>query len=201
MSAEKDSLGMLTVLEDIREERRRQVEKWGVQSHPDLSDFAEDGIRHWYGSMAENWKKMNDSPLEGLELDWRGILLEEVFEAIAEESPTRLRAELVQVAAVAVAWIEDIDSRGLPVEHLCLISEAAPGKYRVACSSCDYSVNDMTLKRAQSLGEIHSTPNQVTWSRTSEGERAVITDSFAPGATPESLIKGGWVPHIERSLA
>jgi hypothetical protein len=201
MSAEKDSLGMLTVLEDIREERRRQVERWGVQSHPDLSEYPRATLRDLFAERADYWKRRNDNPSKGLELDWTGILLEEVYEALAEESPARLRAELVQAAAVAVAWIEDIDTRGLPVEHLCLISEAAPGKYRVACSSCDYSVNDMTLKRAQSLAEIHSTPNQVTWSRTSEGERAVITDSFAPGATPESLIKGGWVPHIERSLA
>jgi hypothetical protein len=38
--------------------------------------------------------------------------LEEVFEAFAESSPDALRKELTQVAAVAVAWIEDIDSRG-----------------------------------------------------------------------------------------
>lgn len=43
------------------------------------------------------------------------MLLEEVFEAMAEDGPSALRTELVQVAvvaAVAAAWIEDIDSRG-----------------------------------------------------------------------------------------
>ncbi len=44
-------------------------------------------------------------------LTWRHILHEEFLEAVAEENPTALREELIQVAAVAVRWIEDIDSR------------------------------------------------------------------------------------------
>jgi hypothetical protein len=43
--------------------------------------------------------------------DWRAVLLEEVFEAMAESDLVKLRAELVQTSAVCVAWIEDIDSR------------------------------------------------------------------------------------------
>lgn len=39
------------------------------------------------------------------------MLLEEVAEAFAESDDARLRAELVQVAAVAQAWIESIDRR------------------------------------------------------------------------------------------
>lgn len=40
---------------------------------------------------------------------WWHILREEVFEAAAEESPAKLRAELVQVAAVALKMIDAID--------------------------------------------------------------------------------------------
>lgn len=43
--------------------------------------------------------------------DWRAVLLEEVFEAMAEDDPAKLRAELVQVAAVCATWVQDIDSR------------------------------------------------------------------------------------------
>jgi hypothetical protein len=43
---------------------------------------------------------------------WSAILLEEVFEAMAEDDPERLQKELVQVAAVAVAWIEALNQRG-----------------------------------------------------------------------------------------
>jgi hypothetical protein len=39
------------------------------------------------------------------------ILEEEVAEALAETDPAKLREELVQVAAVAVKWIEEIDRR------------------------------------------------------------------------------------------
>ena len=43
---------------------------------------------------------------------WALVLLEEVLEAMHEDDVERLRAELVQVAAVAVRWIGAIDARG-----------------------------------------------------------------------------------------
>lgn len=42
-------------------------------------------------------------------LSWRHILREEFHEALNESDPVLLRAELVQVAAVAVKWIDAID--------------------------------------------------------------------------------------------
>lgn len=39
------------------------------------------------------------------------ILEEEACEALAEEDPVKLRAELVQVAAVAAKWVRAIDRR------------------------------------------------------------------------------------------
>lgn len=44
------------------------------------------------------------------DVTWSDILLEEVFEALAEEAPGKLRAELVQVAAVVVKMIGRIDA-------------------------------------------------------------------------------------------
>jgi hypothetical protein len=38
-------------------------------------------------------------------------LREELYEALAETEPEKLRAELVQVASVAIRWIRAIDSR------------------------------------------------------------------------------------------
>lgn len=66
----------------VSTERLRQIDLWGVQSHhPDK---------------------------------WNRILGEEVGEvakALNDHEPVAaLRAELSQVAAVAVAWIEDIDA-------------------------------------------------------------------------------------------
>lgn len=42
-------------------------------------------------------------------LTWRHVLTEEFFEALAEHDPAALRAELLQVAAMAVRWVKDID--------------------------------------------------------------------------------------------
>jgi hypothetical protein len=42
---------------------------------------------------------------------WAKVLAEEVAEAIAEVDDDPLRRELVQVAAVAVAWVQDLDRR------------------------------------------------------------------------------------------
>jgi hypothetical protein len=42
---------------------------------------------------------------------WRHILTEEFYEATAEDDPTALRAELLQVAAVALRWADAINHR------------------------------------------------------------------------------------------
>jgi NTP pyrophosphatase (non-canonical NTP hydrolase) len=77
----------MNALQDVATERLLQDEKWGDQSgHPDLF--------------------------------WNAILGEEVGEvhrALLKQDGERsgdLRHELVQVAAVAVAWVEALDSRG-----------------------------------------------------------------------------------------
>ena len=87
---------MTDVLSEVAKERWHQEDKWGQQDNPDF--------------------------------EWVSILTEEVGEAAAEVNEanfvsgknrgdfSKLRAELVQVAAVAVAWVECIDRRGVPNE-------------------------------------------------------------------------------------
>lgn len=75
------------ILEDVLRERERQDEKWGVQTHPPEI--------------------------------WLTILAEEVGEAAQEVLTKRfgeagnghgdIREELIQAAAVLVAWVEQID--------------------------------------------------------------------------------------------
>lgn len=60
-------------------------------------------------AMADAWKRTNALRVERGELAWDGILLEEVFEALAEADPAAMRAELVQAAAVIVNMIECLD--------------------------------------------------------------------------------------------
>lgn len=79
-------MSLLTVVGDVINERARQDEQWGEQNHADFP--------------------------------WVAILTEEVGE-VAQAALHRhfggkacdLRAELIQVAAVAVAFVEAIDRR------------------------------------------------------------------------------------------
>lgn len=100
------------VLEEIADERQRQDAKWGEQNHPDGTGpeihwgFA--GPATWIAKCAR--QQCQEEAREGA-TNWRSILTEEVAEALAESDPAGLRAELVQIGAVAVAWIEAIDRR------------------------------------------------------------------------------------------
>lgn len=92
----------------IEGERLRQLEKWGVQTGKRLDGT---GIQS-YRLFAEEYQRQNDARHEaGKAGVWAKILLEEVYEALAESDPDKLAHELVQVAAVATAWLEDLAYR------------------------------------------------------------------------------------------
>lgn len=107
----------LDILSDIEAECRRQLDKWGIQTHPDgtggfSSVVLEEGQAVPYDQLAA-WAKgeCDDNHRRG-EDNWESILLEELFEAMAEKpNSPELEAELIQVAAVAVAWLADLRTR------------------------------------------------------------------------------------------
>jgi hypothetical protein len=94
------------VLAEVQAERERQDEQWGEQNHPDGT-----GIAPAQTELADNAKATCQQAFAEGRGDWAHILFEEVREALAESDPVKLRAELVQVAAVAVAWVAAIDRR------------------------------------------------------------------------------------------
>ena len=99
------------VLSEVAGERVRQQRKWGEQNHPSGTGP---------GTLARFCERGRDAG-EAQELcvtrfrEGRGtyahIFWEEMAEAFMEEDAGRLREELIQVAAVAVAWVECIDRR------------------------------------------------------------------------------------------
>lgn len=93
------------VLGEIQAERERQDERFGEQNHDDGTGLP------IYQHSARRYRDAADRNAAAGVLTWRDVLLEEVHEALAEKDPAALRAELVQVAAVAVAWIAAIDRR------------------------------------------------------------------------------------------
>lgn len=98
------------VLREVRDERFNQDAKWGQQNHPDAPSVcacASVGI-----PTADDARFNCDSESFAGEVTWAHILVEEVSEAVdAARDPEQLRAELVQVAAVVIAWIQAIDRR------------------------------------------------------------------------------------------
>jgi hypothetical protein len=94
----------IDVLGNVGTERARQDKKWGEQNHPD-------GTSRHFKWKADALRVVADTKAQTGTLTWRDILMEEVWEAMAEEDPVLLRTELVQVAAVAVGWVEALDRR------------------------------------------------------------------------------------------
>lgn len=105
----------MNVFQDVALELRRQVAKWGEQNHPNgtgpmyLFWPAVASKSFTYGPLAEKAKQSTDNAATHGGLNYADIFLEEVFEALAESDPAKLRTELIQCAAVAVAWVEKID--------------------------------------------------------------------------------------------
>lgn len=102
---------MSSVLAEIVLERNRQDAKWGEQNHPDGTgpDAMVAGL--WLGGWAPIMRKATQRAATEGWLTWLHVLAEEFAEAAEADSKANLRAELIQVAAVAIAWIEAIDRR------------------------------------------------------------------------------------------
>lgn len=93
-----------SILTEICLERELQDKKWGIQNHPD-------GTGGDYIIFADYHKNVCDEAHKTGTQTWLNILKEEVYEAFAEEDSSKLEKELIQVAAVAVSWIEAIRRR------------------------------------------------------------------------------------------
>lgn len=102
----KNEKARQSILLDVLNERLRQMRKFGEQKHPD-GDPEDSDIE------MVRAKYVCDARTREGRVSWRDILEEEVAEAIYEigRDPKKLRKELVEVAAVCAAWIEDLDGR------------------------------------------------------------------------------------------
>lgn len=91
------------VLDEVGQERQAQVAQWGDQPLP-LGFGA-----HKYRVLSDQFRRECEEAHQHGELTHRHVLLEEFYEALAEVDPAKARDELIQLAAVAVKVIEDID--------------------------------------------------------------------------------------------
>ena len=99
--------GVNSILGNLRYERENQDARWGEQNHPIRlpANDETDRQHHRYANAQGATPDRNCA--------WDGILLEEVYEALAESDPVAIRAELVQAGAVIVAMIESLDRNGV----------------------------------------------------------------------------------------
>ncbi|WKV74240.1 hypothetical protein AW27_023650 [Streptomyces sp. PCS3-D2] len=96
--------GLAKFAEELDAERRRQLQKWGDQRHRDGTST---GNATWAQEALAQCQHAADEDA----LTWGHILYEEFTEVMAETDAARLRAELIQVAAVCAAWVSDLDRR------------------------------------------------------------------------------------------
>lgn len=98
----------IEVLHDVAAERARQDAKWGAQRDiPNICHHLAYEILP-----ADFYKQAEKLRAAVGHSTWTDILLEEVAEAVDEAKAgdiAALRKELIQVAAVAVCWVEGLD--------------------------------------------------------------------------------------------
>ncbi|MBK6920533.1 MAG: hypothetical protein IPH07_24245 [Deltaproteobacteria bacterium] len=102
-------ISQITIAGEIMQERDRQDQKWGRQNHPSVHRKA--GSLLCDITEADAKARCTNMNAAGL-LTWEDIAVEELLEALEAGSEAERREELVQLAAVCVAWIECIDRRG-----------------------------------------------------------------------------------------
>jgi len=98
------------VLQEVQQERERQNAKWGIQDHRDGTCEGPGGAKT-ARQHADSAKSICNQFAKVKQVTWSHILTEELMEAYAETDSTKLRTELIQVAAVATQWVECIDRR------------------------------------------------------------------------------------------
>lgn len=98
------------VLQEVQQERERQNAKWGIQDHRDGTCEGPGGAKV-ARQHADAAKSICNQFSKVKQVTWSHILTEELMEAYAETDATKLRTELIQVAAVATQWVECIDRR------------------------------------------------------------------------------------------
>lgn len=96
-------LSLQGIFDEFAQERGAQLAQWGDQPLP-LGFGA-----HEFAVAADHFRRLCDEANERGDVTHRHVLLEEVYEALAESDPAKARDELIQVGAVVIKIIQDID--------------------------------------------------------------------------------------------
>lgn len=140
------------LVREVKAERQRQDEKWGVQNHPMTLEGELIDSEHWRIE-ANSWKRRNDKIVaqrtaQGIPLDrncsWDSILAEEMAETFAEERPGLQYAEAVQTAGVAFAILDFLNRQSFELRGHFAGCPALDVEGLVhAPEACDCKLEDM----------------------------------------------------------
>lgn len=117
LAREKWQVKTIEVLERVFQERTRQVSTYGHNT--DLEDGTGPETR-WAlpasSNSARDLEQMFRQDYEDYEEEtgkptWVHLVREEIAEAFQETDPALLAAELTQVAALCVSWVEKLETR------------------------------------------------------------------------------------------
>lgn len=116
----------LAVLGDVMQERKRQVARYG---HNEDLEYGTGPNVTWLGPEIDPALVMDAEAIERtFRVDyemhealegkptWLHLVREEIAEAFAEIDSDRLEEELIQVAALAVSWVEKIRNKRTEVD-------------------------------------------------------------------------------------
>jgi hypothetical protein len=143
------------VLDQVLEERGAQDAQWGDQvDYPDGTGPA------WANEAGRRRHACQAAAATG-ECTWMHVLLEEVYEALAETDLDALERELIQVAAVAVKWVEALERR----QYAAGVQEVADDDHRPdphdddRCGTCEGEWHDDRCARWCETGN----PGHACW--------------------------------------
>jgi hypothetical protein len=97
------------VLAEVAGERARQDQIWGVQDLPNGTGPSNSMFGVRLDKFATTVRRACEQAAETDTTTWLLIAAEEAFEAFSTLDPRLLREEVIQLAAVCVAWVECID--------------------------------------------------------------------------------------------
>ena len=98
------------VWQSVADERQRQVKQWGSDRRLPIGDQS-------LALVARALEDLARDQMEHGRMSFAAILAEEVGEALRAKTTTRIREELIQVAAVCIAALEEGSSEVLDDEH------------------------------------------------------------------------------------
>lgn len=112
----------MKIFDEILAERQRQDAKWGVQNHPSHAGMIGPGEIVLYSlPCTESARGTCDARFKAGIGSWLDIAIEEMAEVrdaaldavnpFTDADEGAVRAELIQLIAVGVAWVEAIDRR------------------------------------------------------------------------------------------